>query len=509
MNNLLTKDTKYLIFLTLLYFAISLVGILHHEFFIDEAHHWLLARDSNSISELIQNTRIEGHPLLWSLMLYGISRFTFDPFWMQFLHILISTSVVFLLLKKGPFNWLFKTLFIFGYFMIFEYNLISRNYSLGILFLFLACSIFKNREQKFSLICIYLALTTNSHLLFSVIAFALFLTLLFEQIQNKQFLKEQFITGYFIFALGLLLIYIQIHSTDSNWLLDPINRLPFQERIVGGFVSFFKGIITVPDFRTIHFWNSNLFVNLSKPIAAVFALLIYFLPLLIFFKNRKTLFFIYTGLIGAQVFFFVTQRAATRFHGMTFILIIVALWIEHYYSSEDSKLRRFLNSLRLTLLVKPIMYAILIIHFASGIYAYSMDYIYPFSSAKETISYIDKSDFNKIEIITVTCDGTLLCAYLEKKVYFLCEQSLQSFCHWDNECSGNVTQEKSVLMLTDYMKNKDGKSVLFVSYYPLTNDTNTKNWVSLNDKIKVRFVKRFDQNIVDKTSYYVFEVAQK
>ena len=304
----MTKDTKYLIFLTLLYFSISFVGILHHEFFIDEAHHWLLARDSNSISELIQNTRIEGHPLLWSFILYGITRFTTDSFWMQFAHIIISSSVVFIFLKKGPFNWVFKTLFIFGYFMIFEYNLISRNYSLGILFLFLACAVFKNREQKFTLLCLYLALATNSHLLFSVIAFAMFLTLLFEQIQNKQFFKTQFITGYFIFALGLFLIYIQIHSTDSSWLLDPINRLPFQERIVGGFVSFFKGIVTVPDFRTIHFWNSNLFVNLSKPIAAVFALLIYFLPLLIFFKNRKTLFFIYTGLIGAQVFFFVTQR---------------------------------------------------------------------------------------------------------------------------------------------------------------------------------------------------------
>ena len=181
----MTKDTKYLIFLSLLYFAISFVGILHHELWIDEAHHWLLARDSNSLFELFQNTRIEGHPLLWSLMLYGITRFTSDLFWMQFLHILISSSIVFVFLKKAPFDWLFKTLFIFGYFMIFEYNLISRNYSLGILFLFLASAIFKNRELKFSLICLYLAIVCNTHLLFSVIAFALFLTLLAEQIKNK------------------------------------------------------------------------------------------------------------------------------------------------------------------------------------------------------------------------------------------------------------------------------------------------------------------------------------
>lgn len=503
----LKNESKYYYFLTLLYFAVSYVGILHHELWLDEAHHWLLARDSNSLSELLQNTHIEGHPLLWSFLLYGITRFTADPFWMQFLHILISSSGVFIFLRKAPFDWIFKTLFIFGYFMIFEYNLISRNYSLGILFVFLACSVFKNRDQKFTLLCLYLAVASNTHLMFSVIAFALFLTLLAEQIQNKQFLKPQFVTGYFLFGLGLFLIYIQIHSTDSDWLLNPISKLPFQKRFVQGFVSFYKGIVTIPDFRTIHFWNSNLFVNLSKPIAGTLALLIYFLPLLLFFKNRKTLFFVYTGLIGTQVFFFVTQREAIRFHGMTYIIIIVALWIEHYYHSEDYKFKDFLNSLKLTLFKKPIIYSILIIHLCSGIYAYSIDYAFDFSSAKETISYVKKVNTDKIEIITVTCEGTMLSAYLEKKIFFLCNGSLQSFCHWDSGCIANVTQKECVAMLTDYM-NTHNKNVILVSYYALIKDQNAKRWVNLNEKIKVRFVKKFQANIVDKDGYYIFEVSK-
>jgi hypothetical protein len=498
----LKKDNKYLVLLSLLYFAVSFVGILHHEFFIDEAHHWLLSRDSNSVSELIQNTRLEGHPLLWGLLLYGVTRFTSDPFWMQFLHILISTATVIVFLRKAPFNWIFKTLFIFGYFMVFEYNLISRNYGLGILFLFLACTVFKNREQKFSLICLYLALASNTHLLFSVPAFALFLTLIAEQIQGREFFKAKFIAGYSIFALGLVVIYVQIHSTNSGWLLEPINKLPFQERLVDGFVSFFKGVVAIPDFRTIHFWNSNLIVNLSRPIAGVLALLIYLLPLLLFFKNKKTLFFVYTALIGAQIFFFITQRSATRFHGMTYIVIIIALWIEDYYSSGGSKL----NSSKLSLFKKPIIYSILLIQFCSGIYAYSMDYFYAFSSAKETIDFTRRSAFKNEEIITVTCDGTLLSAYLEGKIYFLCDQSLQSFCHWDSGCAGNVNQQKSVALLTDYMGSHH-KNVLFISYYALTDNLYPDVFVKLNDKIKVRFVKKFDSNIVDKTNYYIFEVS--
>jgi hypothetical protein len=501
----LTKDAKYLILLSLLYFFVSLVGILHHELWLDEAQHWLLARDSNSASELVQNTRLEGHPLLWSLLLYGITRFTSDPFWMQFLHILISTTTVIVFLKKAPFDWLFKTLFIFGYFMIFEYNLISRNYNLAILFLFLACSLFGKREQKFSLICLFLALATNTHLLFSIPAFALFLTLLAEQIEKKQFLKKQFRMGYFVFAIGLILIFIQVKTTHSDWLLGSIAQLPFHERLIPGFVSFFKGVIAIPDFRTIHFWNINLIVNWSKPLTAILALLIYLLPLVLFFKNRKTLFFIYTALIGAQIFFFVTQRTSTRFQGMTFLLIIMGLWIEHYYNREDLKLKKALNSFRLTRLKNPIIYTILLIHFGSGMYAYSMDFNYSFASAKKTVEYLKSNQLDSQQIVSVTCEGTSISAYLGKKVYFLCSKDYQSFCRWDSVCFTDNDEKTIIKMIDEHLTTE--KHFVYVSCYPLT-DKLSNGWQNLSANAKVRYLDKFDQSIGETISYYVYEVSK-
>lgn len=499
------KETTYLISLTAIYFIASLIGILHHELWLDEAHHYLLARDSNSFIELIQNTRYEGHPILWNTLLYGITRFSLNPFWMQLLHILISTSAVFIFLRKAPFNWIFKTLFIFGYFMVFEYNLISRNYGLGVLFLFLACAVFKDRNSKFVLLAFYLAIASNTHLMFSVIAFALFITLIIEHYQNNQLFNAKNFMGYLVFSLGLASIIIQIKTTNSSWLLDPIEKMPVAERLIKGYGSLFKGLINIPDFRTIHFWNSNLIVNSNRTLAAVFALLIYFLPLLLFFKNRKTLFFVYTALIGTQIFFFITQRAATRFQGITFIIIIIALWIENYYPAEQYRWKEYFNSLKLTIFQKPIVYGLLVIQLFSGIYAYAMDIAHPFSSAKETIDFTKTDKFKHKEIITVTCDGTLLSAYLEKKIYFLCDQSLQSFCRWDASCAGNITRTQSIKMLTDYMANHD--DVLFISYYSLGNEANP-DWIALNDKIKVKFIKKFDTNIVEKLNYYIFEVSK-
>lgn len=499
------KDKTYLYVLTSLFFVVSFIGILHHELWLDEAHHWLLSRDSETLMHLIKNTRYEGHPILWNILLYIITRFTLNPFWMQFLHILTSTSVVFLFLRKAPFSLIFKTLFIFGYFMIFEYNLISRNYILGILFLFLACSVFKNRDKKFILLSIYLALAANVHLIFCVITFALFLTLQLENFQNKQLLKKTSIIGSFIFGIGLLIAIIQIIPPDDSLFLIRITKMPLGEKFIKGFISLFKGLIIIPDFRTIHFWNSNLLLNINKPFAAILGLLVYIIPLLLFFKNKKTLFFVYIALFGTQIYFFTTQIGATRYDGMTYLIIIIALWIENYYPIDNYKLKDFLTSLKLTLFRKQVVYCILIIQFCSGIYAYSMDLVYPFSSAKETIEFTKKNSCQGTEIISLNCEGTSLSAYLEKKIYFLCNQSFQSFCHWNFDCSGNMTKEKTIQMLTDYIKNHN--DILFISSYSLGNEK-SKNWIILNSKIKARFIKKFDKNIVKKSNYYIFEISK-
>ncbi|NJL84461.1 MAG: hypothetical protein HC890_18805 [Chloroflexaceae bacterium] len=109
----------------------SLIGVLHHEMWNDELQAWLLARDSDSIFDLFANMKDEGHPALWHLVLFGLTRLTQNPIAMQFFHLLIATGVVYVFARFAPFNQLIKCLFTFSYFPFFEYGLISRSYSLG------------------------------------------------------------------------------------------------------------------------------------------------------------------------------------------------------------------------------------------------------------------------------------------------------------------------------------------------------------------------------------------
>ena len=150
----------------------------NHEMWRDEIQAWLLARDSASFFELFAHLKYEGHPGLWHLCLMPLSRITASPVIMQVFHLLIAGVTVYLFVRYAPFNWLQKFLFCFGYFVLYEYAVIARNYALGLLLLILFCVLFRERYKRPLWIggILFLLAHTSVHALIVTIAisFALF-----------------------------------------------------------------------------------------------------------------------------------------------------------------------------------------------------------------------------------------------------------------------------------------------------------------------------------------------
>lgn len=495
------NKTQYYIFgLTAIYFIISLVGILHHEIWLDEAHHWLLARDSSSFSELVYNTRYEGHPILWNILLFIITRFTHDVFWMQFIHIIIASITIFIFLKKAPFNTVFKVLFIFGYFMLFEYTLISRNYMLGVLFIFLALAFYEKRKSKFFIFCLFLTLASNVHLLFFITASIILLFTAIEQYKTDGLFKKKYLSGYSLFFIGSILLTIQIIPPADSTFFSSISHLTFFERTTKGFVSVWNGLICIPDFRSIHFWNTNIFIQINKPLTAVFSLLIYGLPFILFYKNKNVLLYVYTSLIAMQVFFFITQRGNARSEGVVFLIFIIALWIENYIPPNPIK---FIDSTKNIKKLKTVtIYLILCIHFFSGITAYSMDYNLPFTPAKTIADFIGNGYDNK----TIIADfgNSTVASYKKGTIYSLCKQDYKSYNHWNTKCEIDVfnSNEKRYDALSAFLK-KQKTSCIYITLIPITTHNSsfekTKN-------IQIKFLKRFKDNIIKNREYTIYEV---
>src|SRR5579862_8959723 len=102
---------------TMAYAVIVLAGILHHELWFDEAQPFCLSLASHSFKELFYNTRFEVHPPLWDLLLYAITRFSSNPFFMQVMNAALAVMAVCIFLRYSPFSAGFKLFFVFGYFM--------------------------------------------------------------------------------------------------------------------------------------------------------------------------------------------------------------------------------------------------------------------------------------------------------------------------------------------------------------------------------------------------------
>ena len=501
-----TISIKTLSSLLFVFFGLSLLGAYHHELWLDEAHHWLLARDSTSIGDLISKTRQEGHPILWNVLLFCISKVTSDPIWMQVFHTIMATSAVYVILKYAPFKLWLKVLFIFGYYMLFEYNLISRNYILGVLFLFMACSFYPKRRDKpiYYLGC--LALACNTHAMFLIPSCGLVVLWIIELLKSgKLSLREIPITSLLLWIVGFFLALLQIIPPGENYILEAGNQISFSESIAKSFIGFFKGVFQVPDITISHFWNTNLWVNISKPVSGVMGLISLCIPFLLFFKQRLVLVYVYLCIGASFLFLYITQLSASRFHGIFTLIIISGLWIASYHTQKSFLLHRCIPPIILDKTRNVLIVVIFGLQLCSGLFAYVSDIARPFTQARNSISYLKNEGLHHKAIVTKACDGTALSAYLEQPIFFIRQNAYCSYCQWEKSNSVEVLSKEKVLNALNILTREQSESIIFISYDPIFSISDSK-WVH-DEHLKYRLLQGFENSILNKGNYYLYEVA--
>ena len=264
-----------------LFAGLGIVGVLNHDIWLDEAHHWLFARDSLTPTELIANMRYDGHPILWNLMLFGITRLSQNVVFMQLLHVCISVTAVAVFLFFSPFKFSEKILFVFGYFVLYEYTVISRNYGLLMLLLFLVVVLYE--KKKYIWLGLTLAMLANTHLFGLAIACFFFVMACYESLfAGKVKPNAAIVTGTLLFLAGVTISLWQIIPPSDTTFFDLHPQAPSLERMGRTSSVFLKGFIPVPDFTNHHFWNTNLLMTVSKPLCTAFSCVLFFVPLLSF-----------------------------------------------------------------------------------------------------------------------------------------------------------------------------------------------------------------------------------
>ena len=436
-------NLKMVLPILLVYGVVSAVGLHYHELFLDEAHHFLVSRDSGTLGELYSNLRYDGHPRLWGALLFLITHYiTVDPVAMQVLQWCFAMVTAFVLLRYGPFSWWMKVLILAGYYFLFEYDLLSRNYAIGIWMLFLCCHLLRDVERNAWGIGLLILFMCSAHLFFAFASVAIFLYAVMdwwgrgvEPRAGRRWNPVRFAVLAVPFAAGMVMALIQAQTPSvDNVNMTPVNPA---EWLSGKNFSFaasalVQGWLPIPQVGGGRFWNSSWLNVHGGPVLPflLFAVLLVF-PAVYLRRRFAAIVFYYSGLGLLMVFFVATQMTANRYFGMVYVFFLAAAWLTADGAGEVLST----NSVPGGLWVRRSWWVgwitILVVQVVVGLYAYCADLRRPFSQSRNTADYLRSlgADGCPIVVDGYTA-GPMLCAYLEEKLWNLSSGGESSYCIW-------------------------------------------------------------------------------
>jgi hypothetical protein len=419
------NPTLWIVFI--LYALVLSYTISRHELWGDEIHSWNIAKASTTLLDLIRNTRYEGHPPVWYTILWTVSKFTHQVTYIQVPQCIIACLVVFIILFFSPFPPIIKIFIPFGYYFLFEYGVLSRNYAIAVLAACCICFIMlRNFRYKVPLYYALLLIMSNTHLLAMLLAVSLHLYFLIwniEQKKGKTVITLHFILGTIIFLSALHFI---IPPSDSASNLNYwMGRWDFMQQIKIILLMPLRSFIPMPAWWDYNFWNTEFLIEVqSKYSVLKFITPLIFLATvtLIFFilkKNKKCLILFVVNFILNIAFAFIFPLTTARYVGFMYIGFIAALWLYCYETP-------------LTGSDKWLVTILLIFQLIAGIFTISKDIQLPFSNSYRVNELLTEIPRNK-KIVTDYWALNTLEAYTDKPFYCLEMHREMSFLLWDSE----------------------------------------------------------------------------
>jgi hypothetical protein len=504
--------------ITLLFFILSLTGILHHEMWRDEYQAWMVATDADSFSELYRNMKYEGNPMLWHVFLFLFSSVTRDPFSMQLFHILISTAFVFLINRYSPFTLVQKILVTFGYFTFFEYNLISRSYGLGFLLIVLFCALYRDRKKYIWWMAGILFLLGNCTIFGVIIATGLTGLILLERFLAKPKTHDVRIPWAYvlIFSLisiaGVIMGYLQIRPEPDNtfWTFYVTGYdLP---RLVLTCAQLIQAYIPVPDFSQFHFWNTHLFAGGTEKFLLVLTPVVLLISLLSFWRNKLVMISYFIMTLTLLFFHYYSGLVWSRYTGHLLLVFITCQWLVSMYPVSGASGRFGMLAEK----VRPYWFvALLVPGCFGGVYSYILDLKNPFSTSMQAAQYIKANGLDSLELIA-TKDYVIspLASQLGRELYYAERQGYGSFIIYDSKRVG-INGIKEVVPMFDRFYQAGKKRMIMIKDRPvmLTYDDTGESilWedAMMTDQLNLKLLTKIDPGIVADESYYIYSIDEK
>ena len=291
---------------TLVYFVVNLTTVLLHEPWRDEAQAWLTARDLG-VFGIVEHMGYGGSPALWHLSLVPLTAMGLPILSQQLLHLAFATGTVWLLTSRSNLSRPLLILLISGYFLGFEYVIVSRSYALGILLTFAAVAFDERRHEAPWRYGILIALLANTSAHFLMLAAVLGLAFLVDVIREKRW------TGPHIGAMTLM---------GVAGIAAMVQSLPADDFVLQGYETNWRSPLDAI--------NGALFPMpaLSSGFMVGLASVLWLVVLAhIWVQSRRAALILIGTMAGFSYVFAFGHSGALRHHGLILVVTIAALWL--------------------------------------------------------------------------------------------------------------------------------------------------------------------------------------
>ena len=219
------KPRKIWIIYGIVFAAFVCMGVfagLHHEPWADEAQSWLIARDSHTLTELLQAVKYEGTLPTWHLINKAFQLAGLDYGHMFVIPLVFSAIGVILLFFTDAPLWS-KIMLPFSFFVVYQNSVVARQYAMVFPAMMLIVIFYRKRFDvpvRYHLALFLLALTSSFGVViscsFMLWDFIIMLKKRFEGPAYKKYLLPFFGTGIVI----LVMSYLSLPPDDCSTALN-------------------------------------------------------------------------------------------------------------------------------------------------------------------------------------------------------------------------------------------------------------------------------------------------
>ena len=443
----LKKNIYKFIVLLLFILATSFIA-QYHEYWADEAHAWLLARDASIFELFTKYLHSDGHPILWHLVIkfFQFLGLSYDNF--NFISFLFSSLGVSVFLFKSKFKWYIKFLLPFTYFIFFQYTVVSRGYSL--LFFLLSClaAIWESRSKYYVVFTILLLLLLSSEVYMFLVAGSIYFLELIDYLKHKKTRTKVKLVCLIILFFSFLMtaIYVFPYSTNT---FNPISSRNYI--ISDSFITSF---------------------NFNNVISIIISILLVLLIIIVYLKKNNFYYFIQSFIIIFPVISFMQIKYYNLWHlGIPFLIFIFIVWIQKLHQ----------NKIIIFILLFSCIFQTLW-SFSSSWYDINNSY----SPVNEVVKEIKKYDYKNLVIYGSGFYDSSYNPYFEKNIYSNWNREI-GFFYWDTSniyydisiaADSILNNNIDILIVSPLFTKRDYSSLLeYYNMYEFSGATYFQNFV--------------------------------